>query len=83
MSAGTSRSAVAPEKSTGRPGDLKMARALWPVLVASAVSLLPFTVFSTYLVPIAEETGSGVAAVGGLRGLGGLAALAVGTALAP
>ncbi|GGS61937.1 MFS transporter [Streptomyces parvus] len=83
MSAGTSRSAVAPEKSPGMPGDLKMARALWPVLVASAVGLLPFTVFSTYLVPIAEETGSGVAAVGGLRGLGGLAALAVGTALAP
>ena len=65
------------------PGDLRMARALWPVLVASAVGLLPFTVFSTYLVPIAREAGSGVAAMGGLRGLGGLAALLVGTALAP
>ncbi|MCF3120544.1 MFS transporter [Streptomyces arenae] len=60
-----------------------MARALWPVLLASAVGLLPFTVFSTYLVPIADEAGSGVAAMGGLRGLGGLAALLVGTALAP
>ncbi|CAL9394989.1 MFS transporter [Streptomyces sp. enrichment culture] len=65
------------------PGDLVMARALWPVLLASAVGLLPFTVFSTYLVPIADRAGSGVAAVGGLRGLGGLAALLVGTALAP
>ncbi|NEC29116.1 MFS transporter, partial [Streptomyces sp. SID8111] len=65
------------------PGDLAMARALWPVLLASAVGLLPFTVFSTYLVPIADHAGSGVAAVGGLRGLGGLAALLAGTALAP
>ncbi|KUL50836.1 MFS transporter [Streptomyces sp. NRRL S-1521] len=65
------------------PGDLRMARALWPVLLASAVGLLPFTVFSTYLVPIADDAGSSVAAMGGLRGLGGLAALLVGTALAP
>ncbi|NLU73188.1 MFS transporter [Streptomyces sp. HNM0575] len=60
-----------------------MTRTLWPVLLASAVGLLPFTVFSTYLVPIADESGSSVAAMGGLRGLGGLAALLVGTALAP
>lgn len=65
------------------PGDLRMARTLWPVLLASAVGLLPFTVFSTYLVPISEAADSGVAAMGGLRGLGGLAALLVGTALAP
>ncbi|MGY4970374.1 MFS transporter [Streptomyces nigrescens] len=65
------------------PGDLRMARTLWPVLLASAVGLLPFTIFSTYLVPIADEAGSSVAAMGGLRGLGGLAALLVGTALAP
>lgn len=79
MSAGTTEEAVAEPL----PGDLRMARALWPVLLASAVGLLPFTVFSTYLVPIADEAGSGVAAMGGLRGLGGLAALLVGTALAP
>lgn len=65
------------------PGDLRMMRALWPVLLASVVGLLPFTVFSTYLVPIARDAGSGVAAVGGLRGLGGLAALLTGAALAP
>ncbi|MCG5218009.1 MFS transporter [Streptosporangium sp. KLBMP 9127] len=65
------------------PGDLRMAGSLWPYLVASAVGLLPFTVFSTFLVPIADETGTSVAAVGGLRGIGGLAALVIGTALAP
>ncbi|WP_419992454.1 MFS transporter [Streptomyces boninensis] len=65
------------------PGDLRMARELWPLLVASAVGLVPFTIFSTYLVPIARAADTGVAAMGGLRGLGGLAALAVGTALAP
>ncbi|MEU3557388.1 MFS transporter [Streptomyces fragilis] len=65
------------------PGDLRMVRTLWPVLLASMVGLLPFTVFSTYLVPIADEAGTGVAAMGGLRGLGGVAALVVGTALAP
>ncbi|WP_246213024.1 MFS transporter [Streptomyces abyssomicinicus] len=65
------------------PGDLRMSRTLWPVLLASMVSLLPFTVFSTYLVPIAREADTGVAAMGGLRGLGGIAALLVGTGLAP
>ncbi|MDA8369151.1 MAG: MFS transporter [Nocardiopsaceae bacterium] len=65
------------------PGDLRMAAALGPILLASAVGLLPFTVFSTFLVPISETAGSSVAAMGGLRGLGGLAALVVGVSLAP
>lgn len=85
-------STEAKDSATGRqtsgadapmPGDLTMARTLWPFLLASAVGLLPFTVFSTYLVQIADDAGSSVAATGGLRGLGGLAALLVGTALAP
>ncbi|MFE9396588.1 MFS transporter [Streptomyces flavidovirens] len=65
------------------PGDLRMTRTLWPFMLASAVGLVPFTIFSTFLVPIADASDSGVAAMGQLRGLGGLAALAVGTALAP
>ncbi|MFJ8697407.1 MFS transporter [Streptomyces roseolilacinus] len=65
------------------PGDLRMSRLLWPFMLASAVGLVPFTIYSTFLVPIADESGGGVAALGQLRGLGGLAALAVGTALAP
>jgi predicted MFS family arabinose efflux permease len=65
------------------PGDLQMARRLWPFLLASTVSLIPFTVFGMYLVPIADTAGGSVAEIGGLRGLGGLAALVVGFALAP
>ncbi|MEV4260494.1 MFS transporter [Kribbella sp. NPDC049584] len=65
------------------PGDLRMARRLWPFLLASTVSLIPFTVFGMYLVPIARAAGGSVAEIGGLRGLGGLAALAVGVSLAP
>jgi predicted MFS family arabinose efflux permease len=65
------------------PGDLRMARRLWPFLLASTVSLIPFTVFGIYLVPIARTAGGSVAEIGGLRGLGGLAALAVGVSLAP
>jgi predicted MFS family arabinose efflux permease len=60
-----------------------MVRRLWPFLVASAVSLIPFTVFGMYLVPIAAAAGGDVAEIGGLRGLGGLAALVVGIVLAP
>lgn len=71
------------DRAEAVPGDLRMVRRLWPFLVASAVSLLPFTVFATFLVPIAEAAGGSVAAVGGLRGLGGLSALLTGVALAP
>ncbi|MGW6566281.1 MFS transporter [Streptomyces sp. NPDC054975] len=65
------------------PSDLRMTRLLWPFMLASAVGLVPFTIYSTFLVPIAHAADGGVAALGQLRGLGGLAALAVGTALAP
>lgn len=60
-----------------------MARALGPVLPAAALAFLPLAVFSTFLVPIADTTGAGVAAVGSLRGLGGVAAALVGGALTP
>ncbi|NEA37590.1 MFS transporter [Streptomyces sp. SID13031] len=60
-----------------------MAKRLWPFLLASTVSLIPFTVFGMYLVPIAAAADGSVAEIGGLRGLGGLAALIVGFALAP
>jgi MFS transporter, DHA1 family, inner membrane transport protein len=60
-----------------------MAITIWPTLVASVVGLVPFTIFSTLLVPIAEQVASDVAVVGSLRGLGGIAALAVGVLVAP
>jgi predicted MFS family arabinose efflux permease len=52
-------------------------------MLAGVVSLFPFTVYSTFLVPIADTAHSDVAAVGTLRGLGGVAALLTGVALAP
>ncbi|OLM12279.1 hypothetical protein Ae505Ps2_2407c [Pseudonocardia sp. Ae505_Ps2] len=60
-----------------------MAITIWPTLVASVVGLVPFTIFSTLLVPIAEQVASDVAVVGSLRGLGGIAALTVGVLVAP
>ncbi|XVV07200.1 MFS transporter [Actinosynnema sp. CA-248983] len=65
------------------PGDLGMARRLWPLMLASAVSLLPYTIFGTFLVRIAQDANTSAAVMGGLRGLGGLAALAAGAVLAP
>src|SRR5690606_17948564 len=80
---GAAAPAPEPPADGGIPGDLRMAADLWPVLLAGAVGLLPFTVFGNFLVPMAEDAGTGVAALGSLRGLGGLAALVVGVALAP
>ncbi|MEU5153906.1 MFS transporter [Glycomyces sp. NPDC021274] len=65
------------------PSEARLWAELWPLLLASAVSLLPFTVYSTFLVPISEGAGGDVAAVGALRGLGGITSLAVGVAAAP
>ncbi len=65
------------------PGEARLWVELWPLLLASAVGLLPFTVYSTFLVPIADAAGGEVAAVGALRGLGGVSALVVGVAAAP
>lgn len=58
-------------------------RALWPVLLAAVVSLFPFTIYSTFLVPIAEDAGIPLSLGGTLRGLGGVAALIVGVGIAP
>lgn len=63
--------------------DHRIVRVLWPVLLAAIVSLFPFTVYSTFLVPIAASVGADEAGVGALRGLGGAAALLTGVAIAP
>ncbi|ASW56912.1 MFS transporter [Plantactinospora sp. KBS50] len=65
------------------PSDRRIAGAIWPALVASVLGLLPFTVFSTFLVPIADAAGESDAVVGALRGLGGIGAVLVGIAVAP
>ncbi|MFI9489618.1 MFS transporter [Promicromonospora sp. NPDC052451] len=63
--------------------DHRIVRAIWPAMLAGTVSLLPFTVYSTFLVPISETVRADAAAVGALRGLGGVAALLTGVAIAP
>ncbi|MGV0438453.1 hypothetical protein ACUY2L_04615 [Corynebacterium mastitidis] len=75
--------------TTGTPGatdiptDSEMVRLIWPCLAAAALGLVPFTVFSNFLVAIAEEAHTEPALLGSLRGLGGMAALAVSVAFAP
>lgn len=68
---------------TAAPSEARLWADLWPLLLASAIGLFPFTVYSTFLVPIARAAGGDVAAVGALRGLGGVAALVVGVVSAP
>lgn len=64
-------------------GDWRISRAVLPTLLASVLGLLPFTVYSTFLVPIADAAGDGDATVGALRGLGGVGAVLAGIAVAP
>lgn len=62
--------------------DAALARQLLPILVAAALGLVPFTVYSTFLIDIAESVRNEPASVGALRGLGGLAAIAMGAGYA-
>lgn len=73
-----------PETADERPiSDSRMIAALWPVLIAAITGLFPFTIYSTFLVPIAATAGAPESGIGFLRGLGGLAALVAGIAVAP
>ncbi len=63
--------------------DRIIALRVWPMLAGAALSLFPFTIFSVLLVPIAASVDVDEAAVGSLRGLGGVAALLAGVLLAP
>lgn len=72
-----------PEGVSTPQSDTVIVRRLWMVLCAAVLSLFPFTVYSTFLVPIAEATTAGEATVGAFRGLGGISAVVVGVAFAP
>lgn len=63
--------------------DRAIFKSIWLLVGAAILSLFPFTIFSTFLVPIAETSGYTAAEVGTLRGLGGIAALVVGIGFAP
>ena len=65
------------------PSERRIVAEIWPALLASALGLLPFTVLSTFLVPIADWAGAGYAETGTLRGLAGIGAVLAGVALAP
>lgn len=64
-------------------GDAAIARRLGPLMLAAALGLVPFTVFSTFLVDIATEAGRDPVSIGSLRGLGGLSAMLVGALYVP
>lgn len=73
-----------PEMPDERPvSDSRMVRALWLVLIAAIIGLFPFTIYSTFLVPIAATARAPESGIGFLRGLGGLAALVAGIVVAP
>ena len=64
-------------------GDAAIAARIWPLLGASALGLVPFTLYSTALVEITRDAQSDAALMGWLRGTGGVAALVVGLGCAP
>ncbi len=65
------------------PSERSIIAAVWPALLASALGLLPFTLLSTFLIPMAQWAGAEVAEIGSLRGLAGIGAVIVGVVLAP
>lgn len=74
---------TSPEPEVPPVTDRAILRALWPALLAAVISLFPFTIYSTFLVSIADGTGESAALVGALRGLGGVSALLIGVVIAP
>ncbi|MCT1367988.1 MFS transporter [uncultured Kocuria sp.] len=69
--------------SGAEPSDRHIAAKTWPLWVACALGLVPFTIYSNFLVEITQESGASAALMGGLRGIGGVAALIVGFTCAP
>ncbi|RLZ04392.1 MFS transporter [Kocuria tytonicola] len=63
--------------------DRQIAARILPLLAACALGLVPFTVYSNFLVDITRESGQGAPLMGWLRGTGGVAALVVGVCCAP
>lgn len=63
--------------------DGAMVRQIWPLLLAAALGLVPFTIFSNFLVDIAADAQANASTIGSLRGLGGIAAVIIGVLCAP
>src|ERR671933_292273 len=66
-----------------RIGDLALGRGIWLLLLAQFLSTLPASATGIFLPAMAADLRADVAVVGGLRGLGGAAALMCGVLAAP
>lgn len=70
-------------RPSGTIPDPAIVRRVHPEILAAIISLFPFTIYSTFVVAIAESAGEQESAVGALRGIGGVAAVVAGVSLAP
>lgn len=66
-----------------RIGDFALVRGIWLLLLAQILSGFPASATGIFLPDMAADLGTDVALVGGLRGLGGAAALVCGVVAAP
>jgi predicted MFS family arabinose efflux permease len=66
-----------------RLGDFALGRGIWLLLLAQFLSTLPASATGIFLPEMAADLGTDVALIGGLRGLGGAAALICGVLAAP
>lgn len=72
-----------PTDSDATLTDRAIVARIWPLLGACALGLVPFTVYSNFLVEITRDSGHHATLMGSLRGVGGVAALLVGLTCAP
>lgn len=70
-------------RPSGAIADRAIVRQVHPEILAAIISLFPFTIYSTFVVAIAEGAGEQESVVGALRGVGGVAAILAGVSLAP
>src|SRR5256885_2317388 len=66
-----------------RIGDVALMRGVWLLVLTQILSTFPASATGIFLPAMAADVGSDLALVGGLRGLGGAAALICGVIAAP
>jgi MFS family permease len=67
----------------GRIGDVALMHGIWLLMLAQILSTFPALTTGIFLPAMAADAGSDPALVGGLRGLGGAAAMICGVLVAP
>lgn len=83
MSSASRAEATSAGAAPQAPTDRRIAATVWPLWMACALGLVPFTIYSNFLVEITADSGASAALMGALRGAGGVAALIVGFLCAP